>query len=333
MDRLLQRVSTTTGCDVDRVVRADGTEVAIKRARDEAAAAHLASQTRHLRAMSAHLGVASIYPPIIEATASTLVLPWYRRGTLEDQFATQPRADAEAVVRVAADALFRVAAGGRELPDPARAPAFLADELVRRARRLRLALETADGQRFAAHETEVARALDALERWVARSDGFRAIGLPALGLCAHGDFGLDNALVRDDGQPLFIDVRGEAVWHRDLPWWDPLLDLATLLVYHCRIEPQIRAICDDVGAARLDSSKRVSEPELRRLCVQTDGFGLWAADDDTWEPRLELAMLVRLLGSVSTQLTATPRHQTERATAVWRLAVAQLAAVKAVLGG
>jgi len=359
--RLIRRFPTMAGRCVHLAVAPDGREVVVKRALDPAAAASLAGSVRQLRRLREMPEIAGYYPPVLDYTGDTVVLPYYRRGTL-DGAAAGPRETFRRLVAEAVGCLFAVSAqrtfpagsagsagsvGSAELSGPVLAArAFWRGQLTRRLDRL----ARAGADRWAEPFSSIAAALDdgLLDRLLAQ-----AVRRP-LGLAAHGDFGLHNVLLAgpddaasdgadsntadptnaaptnaaptnadptnaapDTAGPAFrfIDLRGQTRWAGSLPWWDPVLDLATLITFHTLIEPAlgVRDGIDrrpDPGSAALATLTR---DELVAAAAAQPAVRSWVATDPTWQLRTQLGVVTRLLGSVSDQLLTAPGDRRARA--------------------
>lgn len=317
--QVIRHIPTMTGCSVDVGVLPDGREVVVKRALTPAAAKTLAAAVRQVRRLRGLPEIAGYYPPLLAYAEDTLVLPCYSQGTL-DAAGARPRNAFRRRVSEAVDCLFAISSH-RDFPvEPSRpspaavARAFWRSQLSRRLDRLDRAGVERRGEPF----RSIARGLDdgLVDRIVAG-----AVSRP-LGLAAHGDFALANVLLADPGEagpPLrFIDLRGDTVWIGDLPWWDPILDLATLITFHALIEPALGvregiARGPDHGLATLSRDELVSDA-LARPAVRD-----WVAGDPAWRLRTQLGIVVRLLGSVSAQRASAPRDRAARADIVTEL--------------
>ncbi len=315
----IRTIPSMTGCRVEVAVTPDGREVVRKRALTPAAATSLAQYVRQVRSLQGLPGIAGYYPPLLAYADDTVILPCYSRGTL-DSAGDRPRSTFRRLVSEAVDCLFAIS-GHRDFPAEPSAPAPLAvarlfwrSQLSRRLDRLTRAGIDPGGEPF----RSISRAL---------SDGLvdrilaRAVNRP-LGLAAHGDFGLNNVLLADPAEagPLFrfIDLRGDTVWSGGLPWWDPILDLATLVAFHELIEPALGvregiALGPDHGLAVLSRGELI-EDALTRPAVRR-----WVAGDPAWRLRTQLGIVVRLLGSVSAQRMSAPTDRAARAGIVTEL--------------
>jgi len=316
--QLIRHIPTMTGCSVEVGVLPDGREVVVKRALTPAAARALAASVRQVRCLRELPELAGYYPRVLAYAEDTVVLPCYSQGTL-DAAGAGPRDAFRRQVSEAVDCLFAISSSRSFPVEPsptAAARAFWRSQLTRRLDRLERAGVRPGGEPFRA----IARGL---------ADGLvgriidRAVSRP-LGLAAHGDFALANVLLADPGEAgppfRFIDLRGDTVWAGGLPWWDPILDLATLVTFHALIEPALGvregiARGPDHGLAELGRDELV-EDALARPSVRD-----WVAGDPTWRLRTQLGIVVRLLGSVSAQRASAPRDRAARADIVTELLV------------
>jgi hypothetical protein len=330
---LVEELPTDQGRSVHVARTGDGERVLIKQAYDEVWAADLQDQVRHVSAMHELLGEGAPYPKIIRSGDRLLVLPFYPYGSLDDLSLTDDKALVAQLTRASIGELFRVsmvAPAGFE-PQAAwadGAASYLVTHADRRVARLRRALAGADGRSWAAHPHAEGRtrgeALAGALDWI--TDGRLAahaprLGPPRLALAAHGDFGLNNIMLMDPpgpaARPVFIDTRCQ--WIGGLPWWDPIMDLATLITFHCRIEPAFAAVGGRTSPRVLQARARLTEAEIRDLADQEDAVRSWIAADPGYRDRLEVEIAIRLLGSVSVQLLTARSHGADRATAVLEL--------------
>jgi hypothetical protein len=335
--RLLRQIPTMLGATVHVAELDSGEQVLVKRAETETEALALREYARHLRFLSRLPGHGSTYPPVLDHDDRRLVLPFFRHGSVD-------RVDDVPTLRAltgrALDSLFRIAALA---PPPAAGPvdrqelgrSFLPTEARARLQRLDRALSsTAAGRSWAAGPAP-SRHLAGLTAWFRDGSLERcaaAIAPPFLGLAAHGDLGLNNVVLTEPAGPdaafVFIDTRGR--WHQGLPLWDPVMDLATLLVFHCRIEPALAAALEPDGEAA--RRPRLTEGEILELCSASPGFQAWAALDPQWRTRLQVHLAVRLLGNVGIQLTIAPERRAERADVLFGLFAGQMERVRQALG-
>jgi hypothetical protein len=343
--RLIRQIPTNRGRSVFVGEAESGRRVLVKQAHTAEWATDLRAQTRHFLVMNELLGGGTVYPAVLQHDDRMLVLPYYEHGSLDElSFGDQ----AELVRRLTAAAVhevFRIAAlcpSGFDLAEATRAgAAFVLDQAVKRVARLDEALATAAGREWAAQPYDDRRSrADAVAEavgWI--RDGTLAaaaprLGPPRLGLASHGDFGLNNVMLAEEpaaGSGLvFIDTRG--LWLAGWPCWDPVLDLATLIAFHCRIEPRLAAAGELPGEAR-DAAARLPEPTVRALAAADGAVQAWTATDPGWADRLEVEIFIRLLGNVSVQLLTAPRNAGQRAAAVLDLAVEAGRQVEGMLRG
>ncbi len=342
--QIIQRIPTMIGFTVDIAELPSGEQVIVKRVESEFEKSKLQDYIQHVLIMQKLLKDESIYPPLLYYSDDELVMPFFRYGQADK---VADRATLYGLTGRALDILFRIAAA-----DPTSVPlpnkeerrnlsqSYLVSEARARLQRLEVAFEhnmlaKAWVSRDATNGAmNISRMLEGLTIWITNGQLERlspALAAPSLGLSSHGDFGLNNVLLREPASSeaalVFIDTRGR--WYKGLPWWDPIMDLATLLAFHCRIEPALEAL--DV----IDESDRVrhrlSETEILDLCSSCKGFQDWISLDPHWRERLQVHLAIRLLGNVSIQLTAAPMLQAERATEVFRLFAEQVGHVRDVL--
>ena len=248
------------------------------------------------------LGEESIYPPILYCDEHLLVLTFYPYGSLDD---IEDRELLQCLAAKAIDNLFRIAAiEAPNLPNPeerqTQSRTFLADEPRIRLRRLRRALRDdpaarawADGSSLDGHPIR-SLLFDYLTSWITDDSTeypLSRIAAPSLGLAAHGDFGFNNVLLADpasrDATLAFIDTRGR--WYRGIPWWDPIMDIATLLAFHCRIDPALSEYGGAGLGRRVDlEESRLSEGEIMGLCFGSRAFRAWSSRDSHWAARRNL---------------------------------------------
>jgi hypothetical protein len=352
--RLIDRFSTDQGRSVHVAETADGERVLIKRAYDKTWIEDLADQTRHFLTMHRVLGQHGPYPKVIKHGEGLLVMSFYPYGSLDDLSLRDDKPLVASLTAAAIGKLFEIAtlwptkAAGQESAAglaasgelAAAAAGFLTAQARRRMARLRRALASSTGsawaaQRYDSHRIR-AEALTQMSSWI--TDGTLAacapkLGPPRLGLAAHGDFGLNNIMLAGPPTPkaglVFIDTRG--LWLGGLPWWDPIMDLATLLAFHCRIEPAFAAVGGRTSPEVLTAVARLSEAAILDLVERSDAAAAWVAQDPAYRDRLEVEIAIRLLGSVSVQLLTAHSHGEARATAVLRLYLEQARRVCRIL--
>src|SRR6185437_14638303 len=178
---------------------------------------------------------------------------------------------------------------------------FLTAQAGKRMARLHRALATSAGLAWAAerydnHRTN-AEALTQMSAWI--TGGALAACAPKLGpsrldLAAHGDFGLNNIMLAGPPAPgaglVFIDTRG--LWLGGLPWWDPVMDLATLLAFHCRIEPAFAAAGGRTAPEVLTAAARLSEAEIMDMAERSEAVAAWVKQDPAYRDRLEVEIAI-----------------------------------------
>jgi hypothetical protein len=175
--RTVRRIPTMAGRSVEVAVTSDGRAVVVKRALDPAAAEALTGYVRQTLRLREMAGIAGYYPPLLECTGDTVVLPYYPRGTL-DAAGTGSR---DSFRRQVADAVGCVFAISASRPYPgdrsgAAARAFWRSQLIRRLDRLARAGVDASQEPF----RSICAALDdgLLDRLLSRVAG-RPLGLAA----------------------------------------------------------------------------------------------------------------------------------------------------------
>jgi len=124
-----------------------------------------------------------------------------------------------------------------------------------------------------------------------------------LALAAHGDLAMAN-IVLDGPHLRFIDLRG--VWANGLPWWDPVLDAASMIAFDCLIKPAL-------GIGHTDPP---TPDHITNLFADRAPTGWWETHDPRWRDRLATGLLIRQVGSIGTQLTTAPRDRETRADTV-----------------
>jgi hypothetical protein len=279
----------------------------------------LQAQVRHLRALQAMVTDPDLYPEILASDDRAFVMPYYPQGALEEWLG-EGRAAARPLLAAALEQLFHVSQLGRRIPDPPDVAAFLGQQMEMRVDRLRHAVAATEaGQRFAAARPAWEAELRRIEGWLDRCSEpvLGRLALLPLGLAAHGDLVPGNVLVRsaEPASVVFIDVRGRAVWKHGLPWWDPVMDVAALMAQ--LLTAQALAPWEPSPARALHA---VTAPEVPLLGLELPALARWARTDADWQERLELYVVLKLLGKVAFQLVYPPSHQVDRAAAVWELA-------------
>jgi hypothetical protein len=337
----LRVIPTNQGRTVHVARTRGGDQVLAKVAHTDEWALDIAEQVRHFSRMGRLLGADSVYPEVLESRERLLIMPFYSHGSLDDLSLGDDHSLVLELTTTALHALFHIATVQPPgfVPDAAwteAASSFVPSQVAKRMARLEDALQrfpgwlaepTADGTRQEAVTDAVA--------WVAGgalADAAHRLAPPALGLAAHGDFGLNNIMLA--GPPalgariVFIDTRG--LWHGGWAWWDPIMDLATLITFHCRIEPALAA-AGELSPRILRARGRLTEQDILDAVTADKAFEAWAARDPGWRERLEVDIAIRLLGNVSVQLLTAPRNGELRAAAVLELLRAQSARVQEVL--
>jgi hypothetical protein len=342
--RIEQTIPTNQGRSVHVAVLEDGRRVFVKRAHTPEWADDLERQARHYLVMAEVLGPRSVYPEVLGLSDTELIIPLYEHGAVEQLAFGSHVQLMLPLTRRALRAVFELAAAARPGwgPDERRtaAASFMPAEARRRLERLRRAVETARGARWLASRMPgradtVAAVLEASTRWITdeRLVGQSGTLAPAeLGLASHGDFGLNNVMLAEPAAStaalVFIDTRGH--WYGGYPWWDPVMDLATLIAFHCRIEPAIGRVAG-LAAGGPDLPGRLCEDQVRSMARSDPAVAAWSRRDPRWEARLEALIAVRLLGNVSVQLTTAPADAEQRAARVLALYEAQSERVRELL--
>jgi hypothetical protein len=305
---------------------ADGCEVVLKMALGDrhvlsSGVAEVQAQIRHLRALRAAVPDPALYPEILASDEKALVLPFYPLGSLEDR--QTPGDLGRRLLAAALEQLFAVSSLGRTLSsDPPSTADFLLHEMRMRIDRLRHAIiATGAGRRFAAARPAWEAGLQEIERRLAPFRKPRildALTSIPLGLAAHGDFVPGNVLVlgTEPARVVFIDLRGSVVWKHDLPWWDPAMDVAALIA-QLLIGPVLAA-----WAPSRPSS--VPPDEIPGLCRELSAARRWESGDPAWRERLDLYVVLKLLGKIAFQLVYPPARRVERAAAAWELMMDRL---------
>jgi hypothetical protein len=342
----LEELPTDQGRSVHIARTDDGERVLIKQAYDDAWAADLREQARHFQVMRGLLGAGAPYPEVLRHGERLLVLPYYPYGSLDDLSLGDDKALVTELTGSAIGELFRICLvepEGFQLSEKRvdAARSYLTSHVDKRLARLHRALSSASGAAWAAQPHAPGRtrgeALSLGLTWI--TDGRLAahagrLGPPRLALAAHGDFGLNNVMLMDPpapgARPVFIDTRCQ--WIGGLPWWDPIMDLATLMAFHCRIEPAFARAGGRTSPRVLHAQGRLTEAEIRDLADGHAAVRAWSASDPGYRDRLEVEIAIRLLGSIGVQLLTAHSHGAERASAVLDLYLDQAAQVGRLLG-
>ncbi|HET7013251.1 MAG TPA: phosphotransferase [Streptosporangiaceae bacterium] len=343
--RLIEQFPTDQGRSVHVAETADGERVLIKRAYDKTWVQDLTDQTQHFLALHRVLGQHGPYPKVIKHGAGLLVMSFYPYGSLDDLSLGDDKPLVASLTAAAIGKLFEIAAlrpaeatASQELASAA--DDFLTAQASKRMARLHRALATPAGLAWAAQRYDDrltnAEALTQMSAWItggALAASATKLGPPRLGLAAHGDFGLNNIMLAGPPTPeaglIFIDTRG--LWLGGLPWWDPVMDLATLLAFHCRIEPAFAAVGGRTAPEVLTAAARLNESEILDIAERSEAVAAWVGQDPAYRDRLEVEIAIRLLGSVSVQILTAPSHGAARATAVLRLYADQAVKVTSIL--
>jgi Phosphotransferase enzyme family len=333
--RLIKELATDYGRSVHIGEAPDGNRVLVKRAQDETWSRELQAQARHFTVMRHLLGDGAPYPEVLEQSEDTLVMPFFPYGSLDDLSLGDDRTlvatlTASAIHQIFLIAMVEPAAFRRTSEWRDASSGYLITQADKRMSRLRAALRSAEGRTWAGDaytrgDGQVAgsrgEVLDEALGWI--TDGLLAahagrLGPPRLGIASHGDFGLNNVMLAQPPGPasqlVFIDTRG--LWISEFPWWDPVMDLATLIAFHCRIEPTLAAVGGRTSPGVLRARARLPEVAIRDMAASDDAVRAWKAGDPYAQQRLEVNIAIRLLGNISVQLLTARSRGMERATAV-----------------
>jgi hypothetical protein len=334
--RVLQTFPTNTGRGVHHAVSTDGEDVLLKVAHTKEWAVELQEQARHLDLLADTAAGAGAYPEILGRSARHLVMRYYPHGSLDELSLGDDPGLVHELTRSALATLFRIAAVDPPGISPDLVTTAARDWLPTHAEsRLQRLEQAARGvaRNWAADRAGV---LDRATGWIRDGSLDQAVprlGPPRLTVAAHGDLGLNNIMLAGPPSPtartIFIDVRGR--WISGWPWWDVVLDLATLISFHCRIEPALGA-AGERDPRYATAPGRLTEDRIRAMIDTDTDLAALLADDPGWRERLEVAIAVRLLGNVGVQLLTAPEHGERRADIVLELYVDQLDRVDAALG-
>lgn len=135
---------------------------------------------------------------------------------------------------------------------------------------------------------------------------------PYISLAIHGDFGINNVVFKSDAlhgdRIVFIDTR--ARWDaKEKPRWDIVFDLATLYIFTAVIQPVLASEFGFGVTSPLHGQASLLTAIIEQAVADT-GYG---TTDRQWRRRVEAACAVRLLGSISAQLTSARSRHLERA--------------------
>jgi hypothetical protein len=281
--------------------------------------AELKLQVRQIRTLHTLLGSANPFPPILYFDGTTLILPYFSGGTLSQAARDNPKLFWSSF-HDAVDLLFSTPAS--IVPLAPQGTAFLSEQIEKRLSRLFRILDTTHAGRsfrdtILSHEGAARRQLEVIEQWLraGKFSQLEKILYPRrLALALHGDFVAENVVIAPahtlawSHNVAFIDPRGEVVWHGGLPWWDPIMDLASFVTFEEIVAP----IEFDLGI--YDSLSCLAHQEycdpvtwlIPRYCTQVNSFSHWTENDQRWNERLTLSVLVRLLGYISISLAYGP---------------------------
>jgi aminoglycoside phosphotransferase (APT) family kinase protein len=329
-----QVLPTNLGRTVSVVRTPSGKRYLLKAAATPHWRAELLQQSTHFDVLRDYFGATAPYPRVIELGPAHMVMEFYDGGSLDDLAFSGDRTDVEHLVEELLELYLHLsfdsqspidAEAGSELARLA--TSFTGTQVRSRISRLEEAVLRFPA--FVSHRPPwsestrgdvIAGAASRIESW-STSAGIHQVA--PLRLSVHGDLGLNNVLLRStrDRSLVLIDTRG--IWIDGRPWWDPLLDLATLLVFHCRVDPTLAA-CDPGRRPIHHGSGRISEDRLRSIVEAACERHDVNASVPDWRERLELYIAVRLLGAVSVQVLSAPREPELLADAMLRLLVEHL---------
>jgi hypothetical protein len=330
-----RRVLGTFPTDGGRCVHLVSSErtgnVVVKVATTDENVAALRGQVRHQTVMSS-LYSTKLYPPVLAASRDFLVTPYYRSGSVAE---IAQSGQGSVVLRHVSQSLRHLfscasleATSTLSFRQEEMAKDFMITEARTRLARLRQTIENhhlaarwADAampRRRGSHLEEITRSVD----WIVSGKInrlSRELAPRRLALSAHGDLTLNNILVEEKAPTssvIFIDTRGR--WHAGLPWWDPMMDLATLITFDCRPLHSASGYAKYAEDARYEAP--LVEGSLLSLCYDEPHFLSWIARDDAWKKRVELYVAVRLLGNIGSELkSARPGQESRATTALARL--------------
>jgi hypothetical protein len=292
----------------------------------------LAAQARQLQVLSSCCPQAP-FPPVLEATPERILLRYVPGTTLRDSRDVLGDAARHELLATAVGTVFHLAGCWPDrLAGHGAAPAgrgFLAAELRRRLHRLdtairelrrgpqlRGALARCDGGALLRGLSQADRSGE-LERIDSELSPAR------LGLGIHGDLTPQNVICDPAaGRGLtLIDPRGMVRWQEDLPWWDPVFDLAAAVVFDGAIDPIAAAEDGELDRPDLPGALAASLAETRTAlvagCAADPQANAWIGKDPHWLRRLDFAILARLLGNIAVQAEHGGPSGVSRAAAVY----------------
>lgn len=341
--KTIETIPTNRGRSVIVVESPAGERFVIKSAHNKRQAEEIDAQVRQFATISRLMKDDTVYPNVIAASPGTLVLPFYEHGTIYDVVKRSDTTLSSALIHTAMVQLLRIG----QIPPPVASPSpevarrFLPSEGVARLVRLSKALASPVGRQWAGHELlGQCQVIDVLKKNVAWLQdksvfaGLERIGPPQLTLAAHGDFTAKNLLLTAADDPksklIFIDVRG--FWHNGYPWWDPILDLASI-GFSIAVQETFSAISDGFSEKTdscVDSLTKTTEQVLK-IALACPEFVRWTEQDWWWRIRFEVAIAIRLLGGVSVQLMTAPHDAKRRASALLNMYVYQMSRISEII--
>ncbi|MEU8151931.1 hypothetical protein [Nonomuraea sp. NPDC048901] len=293
--RFKEWLSTTTNTLMFRAETRSGTEVTVKTTEASAGrdlvgngSEQLAAQAGQLRATERILGAASPFPRFVSFDGDTLIQEYARGGVLTRAALADRHAPA---LELAFDTLLRLS----QLSYEHRTAATLRDLdfLTTRLSRLADILRHICGAELSQHIRENASlscAIDTAISW--QHDPPIDLGR-TLTLCAHGDFVPQNIVAAPGGGEItFIDPRGYVLWEDGVPWWDPVIELASFTLFH-EIVPRLSAAADHMTSGEPWASVQPFHDSATRLGI--DVGRAWP----NLEQELDYFISARIIGFVA----------------------------------
>ncbi len=281
--------------------------------------AELEKQVQQMRILNEILGVNSPFPPIIYFNGTTLITPYFGGGTLADIVRHDPALfrsrfhDALCLLFSEVGLVAQYGPDGR---------GFLDTQIEKRLKRLYQILEgTSVGRSFnntfLSKEVLARRRLSVIEKWQQNKVFVylgTALGPRRLALALHGDFVAENIVLgptqsaRWTRNVAFIDPRGMVVWKDSLPWWDPVMDLASFITFEEIVVPIEYELGIRTGS-EYETRENYRDPStwiIPHLCEELPCFNDWMSNDRRWKDRLVVSVFTRLLGYISIALAYGP---------------------------
>lgn len=287
--------------DDGRLVYRDGSLV-VKIATDAEHRDELLEQLRLLDWHAQRPQRSRFYPKVVDSSRSSYAMQHVAGGTMQERLSVEAGPAADALLTRALDALFTLSSRPeKRLGDGPSIADFLSVETDNRCARIER-LERA--QEHAADSSLTARMSSALAESARRTAPISHTA--SLPVAAHGDFVSSN-IVFSNGQPVFIDPR--AHWHRGTPYWDPIMDLASFVLFHCHL-------WDAMAKAQLRPATDLAvrtEDQILQLAQSRPGFQRWTALDPSWRSRYRHYALLRAVGNYANNRLFTRHHARETA--------------------